>query len=169
MPSGGHPCVLSPLKTSLPCRNSKVSVQGHAKSCRKSQRGYIRAQKCSTVSPAAGMGMSHTLLSSWLLWKDTEQRGWTETVDGPSLMRCSGAASFPQSPYRRTRVLRVRRRSRKEHMVRRTSPSTWCEWREHGDTEETLQHVEHIILHLQLTFAICVETQGEGLYIVWRF
>lgn len=49
--------------------------------------------------------------------------------------------------------LRTRRRCRKG---RRVGP------REHRKTEEMLNHIRHIILHLQFAFAICMQTEGEG-------
>lgn len=69
-PSGGPPCALSPLKTSLQCKSSKVSVQ------RAVERAGEEGGRAATCSAVRLVG-SRILLSSWLLWKDTAER-----VDG---------------------------------------------------------------------------------------
>lgn len=68
-----------------------------AKGCRKSRR---RGCKSSNVlcCVSGGLAGSCTSLSSWLLWKDTEQREWMETGDKLCLMRCNAATSPPWCP-----------------------------------------------------------------------
>lgn len=81
----------------------------------------IKAAMHFPACPVTGMGMSHTLLGSWLKWEDTEQRGGWKQVTGDVLW-CVMELGFPGLP--RAGVLRARRRSRMDFRVGQTSPST---------------------------------------------
>lgn len=63
----------------------------------------------------------------------------------------------------RARVLRARRRSRKDCRFGQTRPSTQHELnvKRAQKTEEMLNRVRHIVLHLQFTFAVCMEAHEE--------
>lgn len=74
------------------------------------------------VCPATGMGMSHMLLSSWLNWEDTEQKGGWKQRTGHALWGAMELLGFPG--LSRARVLRASRRSRKDFRVGQTSSRT---------------------------------------------
>lgn len=90
-PSGGPPCALLPLKTSLQCKSSKVSVQRACKELWKEQEKRVEEQQ--RALPCIWWGH----VSCWALdcCERTQQRGWMEMVDRPCLTRCNRAASSP--------------------------------------------------------------------------
>lgn len=172
-PFGGPPCALSPLKISLPCRSSKVSEQRNGKKeialspVERAGEEGIKAAMHFAVCPAAGM--SHTLLSSWLKWEDTEQRGAWKQWTGCALWGVMESLGFPG-------LLRARRRSRKDCRVGQTSPSTQHELnvkraqRDWGNAQPCQTRFSPFTVYICHLYANTRGSSGVGAgFALWKF